>query len=233
MVHSEDHGDAHWNQTEMGAGMCGWCSYPSMRMWSMVKASMSVIDGSRMRFGRGAGFESQLLPRLIKVVAVEMSVPKGVHERVPTSNPVTWAVYVREEAVGCDVEWNAEEDISRPLVHLTMKSPAEDIELDERMAGHQGHGVEVIDVPCTDDDPAGGRILLDQPDGLGDLVVDAPITALPASPLLTIDGSEIPMLIRPLVPDADTVVLQVTDVGASFQEPEQLMDDAREDVNAS
>ena len=145
-----------------------------------------------------------------------MSVPKGVHEG-PHLQSSHLSDHVREEAVGCDVEWNAEEDISRPLVHLTMKSPAEDIELDERMAGHQGHGVEVIDVPCTDDDPAGGRILLDQPDGLGDLVVDVPITALPASPLLTIDGSEIPMLIRPLVPDADTVVLQVTDVGASFR----------------
>ena len=106
------------------------------------------------------------------------------------------------------VEWNAEEDISRPLVHLTMKSPAEDIELMNAWQGIKAMASRSSTFHALMTISAGGRILLDQPDGLGDLVVDAPITALPASPLLTIDGSEIPMLIRPLVPDADTVVLQ-------------------------
>src|SRR6185437_10809168 len=40
-----------------------------------------------------------------------------------------------------------------------------------------------------------------------------------------VDGAEVAALVRPLVPDADAVLLEVLDVGVAGEEPEQLVDD--------
>src|SRR5690606_22742177 len=47
----------------------------------------------------------------------------------------------------------------------------------------------------------------------------------PAAPLLAVHRTKVAVGIGPFVPDVDLVVLQVTDVGVAFQEPQQLMDD--------
>ena len=61
MVHSEDHGDAHWNQTEMGAGM----------RVVFVPLDAYVVDGEGIDVGdrwiedevrEGERGSSQLLP---------------------------------------------------------------------------------------------------------------------------------------------------------------------------
>ena len=40
-----------------------------------------------------------------------------------------------------------------------------------------------------------------------------------------VDGAEVAALVRPIVPDRDTVIAQVLDVGVAGQEPEKLVDD--------
>ena len=47
----------------------------------------------------------------------------------------------------------------------------------------------------------------------------------PGSPLLSINRAKISILIGPLVPDRDTVVIQVFDIGITIQEPEQFVND--------
>ena len=42
---------------------------------------------------------------------------------------------------------------------------------------------------------------------------------------MTIDGSQFAILIRPLVPDADAIRFQVSDIGVAREEPEEFMDD--------
>ena len=45
---------------------------------------------------------------------------------------------------------------------------------------------------------------------------------------MTIDGTKLAILIRPLVPDTHAVVLQVLDIGIALEEPQQLVDDGLE-----
>ena len=42
---------------------------------------------------------------------------------------------------------------------------------------------------------------------------------------MTIHGPQFAVLVGPLIPDADTVVLQIFYVGVALQEPEQFVDD--------
>ena len=61
-----------------------------------------------------------------------------------------------------------------------------------------------------------------------DLVVDAPVRALPGAPLLAVDRAEIAVGVRPFVPDRDAVGLEIGDVGVAVEEPDQLVDDRLE-----
>jgi hypothetical protein len=53
---------------------------------------------------------------------------------------------------------------------------------------------------------------------------DTPVRRLPPPPLLAVDGAELALRVRPLVPDADAVVLEVADVRLALDEPQQLVD---------
>src|SRR5438105_1016625 len=61
-------------------------------------------------------------------------------------------------------------------------------------------------------------------DGLGDLVDGASALCRPGTPLPAVDRAELPVLIRPFVPDRDLVLTQPGDVGVAAQEPQQLVD---------
>ena len=41
---------------------------------------------------------------------------------------------------------------------------------------------------------------------------------------MPVHGTQVPVLIRPLVPDADSVLLEVGDVGVARDEPQQFVD---------
>ena len=45
---------------------------------------------------------------------------------------------------------------------------------------------------------------------------------------MAIDRAQVAVFIGPLVPDGDTVILQVLDVGVSGEEPQEFMDDGLE-----
>ena len=78
---------------------------------------------------------------------------------------------------------------------------------------------------ARDDDAARVRIILDLVDGDPDLVDHAAVHSFPRAPLLAVYGAEIAVFIRPFVPDADPILLEVLGVGAALQKPQQFMDD--------
>jgi hypothetical protein len=60
-------------------------------------------------------------------------------------------------------------------------------------------------------------------------LIDGPsLGSAPAAPLGAIDGTEITLGIRPLVPDGNAIFLEVVDVGIPFEEPEQFVNDGAE-----
>ena len=57
------------------------------------------------------------------------------------------------------------------------------------------------------------------------LVNDTAIVVGPGAPLVTVDGTQLAVLVGPLVPDAHAVFLQILHVGIAVEEPQQLVDD--------
>ena len=55
--------------------------------------------------------------------------------------------------------------------------------------------------------------------------MSAPSAPLPIAPLRAVDAAEIAVLVGPLIPDRDAVLVQVAHVGFAAEKPEQLVDD--------
>ena len=136
--------------------------------------------------------------------------------------------HVREKRVARDVERHAEEHVGAALVELAAQAPVRHVELEERMARHERHLRQVGDVPRAHDDAAGVGLLAQEADGLGDLIDVPPVRRRPAAPLHAVDRAEVAVLVGPLVPDRDAVLLQPADVPLAAQEPEQLLGDRGE-----
>ncbi len=131
----------------------------------------------------------------------------------------------RQKRIAGDVERYAEEHVSAALIKLARKLATRDVELKHRVAGHEGHLLELPHVPRIHDHAAAIGVLFQKLDGLRDLVNHAPVLGFPAAPLLSVHGTEIALRIRPFVPNADAVRLQIVDIGVALEEPEQFMDD--------
>ena len=57
------------------------------------------------------------------------------------------------------------------------------------------------------------------------LVDGTTLIVRPRTPLVTVDGTQIAVLVGPFVPDADLVVVQILDIGVAAEEPQQFVDD--------
>lgn len=147
-----------------------------------------------------------LQPRLLEVIEVEVAVAPGPDELARLE-----AAHLRhqagQQAVRGDVERHAEEGVGAPLVELARQPAVVDVELEEGVARHQRHLVELAHVPGGDDDAPAVGLVADQFDSVLDLVDHPPIVGLPFAPLLTVDRPQITLLVGPLVPDPDLVVL--------------------------
>lgn len=172
-------------------------------------------------------FSCELKARLIKMVGVEMKIAEAVNEFL-RSQPTDLSHHEREQGVRGDIERNSEEEIGTPLVELTTEFSITDIELNKSMAGCQSHLFDLARIPSGDDVAAAVGILFESLNKLCDLIDSASSGTLwpaPASPLSTIDGAEIALRIGPFIPDGDTILPEIADIGITLQKPEQLMDD--------
>ena len=67
--------------------------------------------------------------------------------------------------------------------------------------------------------------MLDVIHRLLDLVDDRPVSGRPGAPLRAVNRPQIAILVGPLIPDADTIFLQIGGIGIAIEEPEQLVND--------
>jgi len=93
------------------------------------------------------------------------------------------------------------------------------------VAWRQGHVVHIRRVPGRNNQAPGIRVGADFIQNPLDLVDHAAIGGGPAAPLFTIDGSEVAILVGPVVPDGNAIVLEIADIGVALQEPEQFDND--------
>ena len=92
------------------------------------------------------------------------------------------------------------------------------------MAGLEGHLRQVADVPRGHHHAARIRVRLQRLEDLGDLVDVAAVPGVPRTPLDAVHRTQLAVLVRPLVPDADPVVLEPGHVRRPREEPEEFAD---------
>jgi len=84
------------------------------------------------------------------------------------------------------------------------------------MTWGQCHLIQVTHVPCTDDVPPGMGIILNGIHHSRYLVNSLPVGCGPASPLVTVDMTEIAIFVSPFIPNPHPVVVEVFDIGISL-----------------
>ena len=148
----------------------------------------------------------QLQVGLLQVVGVQVAIAAGPDE-LARLQAGDLRHHQGQQSVAGDVEGYAEEDVRRTLVELAAELAVGDVELEQRVAGRQGHLVDQRRVPGGDDQPARVRILLQHRHQVGDLVDVAAVRRRPGAPLVAIHRAEVAVLVGPLVPDRDAVLL--------------------------
>ena len=151
-----------------------------------------------------------------------------------------------EESVAGDVERNPQPHVGRSLVELTGQLTLGHVELDQAVAGRQGHLVQVRGVPGAHDDPPVVGFVLDPADDLSQLVhplaavvgVHVHVVSTEVSPLEAVDWPQVSLLpgceaqtVQELsaavpVPDPHILLLQLLGVGGAPDEPEELLSNA-------
>ena len=176
---------------------------------------------------KGTRLAAEKLADLVEVVSVDVEITEGVDE-------LAWlqagdlSGHHQEEGIAGDVEGDSEEGVGAALVKLQRQAPVGHVELEEGVARGKIHVGEVRDVPGAHYDSAGIGIVSDVVYGARDLVDGSSVVIGPRAPLIAVDMAEVAVGIGPLVPDADAVVLEITDVGVAGEKPEKFVDDALE-----
>jgi len=179
-----------------------------------------IQDHPRLR----AAFAGELLARLLQMVGVKMQVAERVH-KVTRAQSADLCHHHREQSVGGDVERNTEEEVGAPLVKLAAQLGVRNVKLEERMARRERHDRQVRGVPSGNQNATAVRLLTHEPHRFGDLVDHLTVRPLPTPPLRAVNRSKVTPLIRPFIPDCDSVIVQIFGVGVSAQKPQQLVDD--------
>ena len=87
---------------------------------------------------------------------------------------------------------------------------------------------KVLDVPSVEEDATAVRVRLERVDDVVDLIDGLAVLGRPGRPLLAVDRAEVTVFSCPLIPDADTMLLQPFGIRVTIQEPDHLVDDALE-----
>src|SRR5712691_1593363 len=158
------------------------------------------------------------------MILVKMQIAEGVDE-LTGAQPTDLRDHHREQRIGGDVERHAEKQIGAALIKLAAQFSVLHVELKQRVTRRQRHLVGLRRIPRAYDQPPALRIFLDLLDDVVDLIYARAVWAAPVHPLRAVDAAEIAVLVRPLIPDRDSVLAQKTNVRLAAQEPEQLVND--------
>src|SRR3989440_8792861 len=131
----------------------------------------------------------------------------------------------RKQRVRGDIERNTEKQICASLIKLTTKFAVLYVKLEEEMTRRQRHFVDFRRIPRAHYQAPALRICFDLRDQIIDLVHARAVRAAPVAPLRTIDATEIASFVSPLVPDAHTMFVEITNIGIAAQKPKQFVND--------
>ena len=164
-----------------------------------------------------------------------MRITQGMHE-IARLQVTHLGHHQRQQRIGSNIERHAEEDITAALIQLTAQLAVGYIELKQAVARRQRLlarrriGIrrdrrirQYRRVPGADHQASRVRVALDFFQHLADLVNHSAVRGFPATPLLTINRAQLALRGRPAIPDGYPVFFQVTDIGVTGQEPQQLV----------
>lgn len=194
-----------------------------------------VEDGLRfaldMQRGVGKRFAAELQGDLLVVVAVNVAIATGPN-KVTHIQIALLGHHVGEQGVAGDVEGDAQKDVCAALVELTAELGflarvlcRRHIKLEERMARHERHFVELSHVPRAHDDAATIGVAFECVDDLLNLINVTAIWRGPAAPLHAIYGAEVAVFTGPFVPNGDVAFFEPVVVARAGEEPQQLLND--------
>ncbi len=181
-------------------------------------------------------FAAEMQRHLFVVVAVDVAVATRPDE-VAHIQVALLGHHVGEQGIAGDVEGHAQEDVGAALVQLAAELGffawvlrGSHVKLEERMAGHQSHFVELGHVPSAHDDASAIGVAFEGVDDLLNLVNVAAVRGGPAAPLHAVHGAEVAIFACPLIPNGDVAFFQPIVIAGSSEEPQQLLND-RAQVN--
>src|SRR5690625_3159501 len=138
-----------------------------------------------------------------------------------------------------DIKWHPQKQVGTALIELARQAPLSHIKLEQSVAGRQAHTSiphillraqallwQVSRIPSAYNEAARVGLTLNLLHHLADLINGATIRTGPATPLLAVNRSQIPLRIGPLIPDAAPALLQPLHIGAPLSQPQQYDDNA-------
>ncbi len=164
---------------------------------------------------------------LFEMVEVEVRVARGVNE-VTRLQSCDLRHHLKQQGIAGNVERHAKERVSAALIELQREAAIGDVELEDGVARRKRHAVHLGHIPRRDNHASRVRIVFQLLHHLADLVDGTALLVGPCTPLVSVDGSKLAILVGPLVPNGDAMLLQPTDVGVATKEPQQLVDDGLE-----
>ena len=174
-----------------------------------------------------AGRAPQLFPRLLEMILVQVEIAESMDE-FSGGQPANLRDHHRQERIAGDIEGHSEKEVGASLIELTTQLSILNMELEKSMTGRQCHSVNFRRIPGSHNQPPAVGLGLDLLDHPIDLVDPLILRATPVAPLRAIDPAELAILIRPFVPNRNSVLPQVANVGLAAQKPEQLVNDRPE-----
>jgi hypothetical protein len=167
----------------------------------------------------------QLFPDLVNVIRVDVEIAESVN-KFPWKQPANVGNHDGQQRIGRNVEWYAEEHVRTALVQLATESAVRrHVKLKKRMAWWQCHFPDFPWIPCRYYVATAERILDYPIDYVPQLINDPSVRGAPFSPLGTVHATQVPIFIRPLVPDFYAIVPQVLNIRIPADEPQEFVDD--------
>ena len=167
------------------------------------------IEGHAWSF---SGFSLELRTRLFQMVDVKVGVSEDMN-KVPRLQVACLGHHHRQQGIGSDIKRDAQEIVGTALVELTRQPVFRDVELKEHVARWQLHLRDVGDVPGAHHQSPGIGLVSDHLCHLTDLINRLTGRSGPGAPLVSVHGTQFAFFVRPFVPDADAVLLEVSDIG--------------------
>ena len=127
--------------------------------------------------------------------------------------------HLQQQGIRCYVERHAEKGVGAALIELQREFAVGNIKLEQAVAGRQVHLLYVCHIPCADNHTARVRGVLYLVYHIRYLVDMAAVGCRPGAPLVSVDGTQLAILVCPLVPYSYPMLLKILHIGVALQEP--------------